>query len=327
MNFNNITLYKSAAKLPDDWDEAADNPFMKKEILKILEACNPCGQMYYKLGKIVFVTFCLKINVLTYGFAKMTVPATILGVPASISCAGHNSSLNRDILAFLSGLPGLKLVLNTRKPLPGKGFLSGHTLPSAVLHNHWKTFDDYLGAMRSPYRYRIKKALNRGQEFTREQIDAPCFDKTLYDLYLNVYQRSSFKLEKLSMKFFQTFPGVIIKFGFKGKPVAFVQLYEDKNRLYFMFGGMAYQYVKSHDLYLNMLIEIVGYGIENGYQQIELGQTAQEIKQKLGAVCHDKYMMFTHSNKAVYFLGKLFRTTLVYRENFPQFHVFKRTGG
>jgi len=47
---------------------------------------------------------------------------------------------------------------------------------------------------------------------------------------------------------------------------------------------------------MNMLLLIIRYGIENGYKCIDLGQTAEETKMKLGALQQPKSMYIHHSN-------------------------------
>jgi hypothetical protein len=319
-----IVTYLSTKDLPETWNNLASSPFLKKEILEILEQTHPCRQQYHRAKNSVFITYRLKMNVLTYSRLHLKVPMTILGLPMSVSSAGHSGTLNDAIIAHMEREAGLKLILNTNIETIDGRFSSGRTLPSAVLENRWKDFGRYLDAMRSPYRYRINKALKRSKALSKKIIGPGCFDEELYALYRNVYERSDFKLERLPIGFFQKFPGIIIRFDYREVVAGFVQIFGHKDTLYFMFGGMDYRHVKPQDLYLNMLIEIVRYGIDNGYRYIELGQTAEAIKQKLGAAPIEKHMHFSHVNPLLNWVGRQLRPLLVYRKKSETFRVFRR---
>lgn len=320
-----VDIYHKAEALPDFWDTIADTPFLEKKHLQILEQANPCNQKYHMTGSSIFVTYRLKLDLFTYNKARLKIPCLILGVPLSVSCPGHNRSLNNEIMNYLDTLPGSKLILNTWTDKTFHGFTKGRTLSTAVLTNKWHNFNQYLDALRSPYRYRIRKAARHCRNFQIIQIRPKDFTRQLYDLYLNVYRNSAFKLEKLSPAFFKTFPAVIFQFNLNEKPVGFVQLYQAEHTLYFMFGGMDYKYVKKNDLYLNMLIEIIRYGINNGFHTIELGQTAEDIKHKLGAVPKEKMMLYSHSNKIINCIAGVLSPILVYRKKNQTFRVFKKT--
>ncbi len=62
--------------------------------------------------------------------------------------------------------------------------------------------DEYLKRMRSPYRYRLKKALEKHRLYRVRKIAQEEFSPELYKLYLDVYQRSEAPLECLPFEFF-----------------------------------------------------------------------------------------------------------------------------
>jgi hypothetical protein len=149
------------------------------------------------------------------------------------------------------------------------------------------------------------------------------FDNRLYGLYTAVYDKSEYKLEKLTIDFFREFPSTIIAFYLGTEPVAFVQLAENSGELVFLFGGMDYSLNSKHDLYTNMLLAIVKYGIDRGFKTIEMGQTAEDTKMKLGGRSYTKSMYVNHSNGLINTLVNKAIGFLSYKQKNLSFNVFK----
>lgn len=59
--------------------------------------------------------------------------------------------------------------------------------------------------MRSGYRYRINKALRNLDNLIVKKIENDGFDDQFYSLYVNVFNKSEYKLEKLTKEFFVNF--------------------------------------------------------------------------------------------------------------------------
>lgn len=297
-------VYNSAANLPEIWDEiVGENLFLRKEILKKLEEVNPCSQLYHlnPQEKIALVSYKLKLNLLTFTkYFSLSIPTNIIGLPMSVSKSGFaiQGQNNEDNLSqYINSLQGFYLVLNADQELKQA---KGHTLPNCKLKIRWVSFDQYLASMRSHYRYRLKKAVKKFSGVQVDELaDNSFFNEDMYQLYLNVYQRSNEKLEKLDISFFQNFPAKILTFTLEGKAVAFVQLVENDRNLFFLFGGFEHSLNQKHDLYINMLLQIVDYGLQRGVKQIDFGQTTEETKLKLGALQEPKYLYVHHSNPII----------------------------
>lgn len=304
---NMFKVYQNANKLPDTWDEIVaenrdgENFFLKKQILEQLEKLNPSGQLYHLSCEngVAFVSYQLKLNLLTFAkYHCINVPTNIIGLPISVAKKGYSLCKDNSIDAmveYIKCLKGFYIILNTNDMF---NLAQGNTLPTCKMDIHWHCFEQYLLSMRSHYCYRVKKALSRFSHIKVEELkDNNLFDKVMYELYEDVYERSSEKLEKQSINFFRQFPAKIIKFSICGETVAFVQLLENKNELIFLFGGFKYTMNKEYDLYMNMLLQIISYGInKKDIKCIDFGQTAEETKLKLGATQHPKYFYIHHSN-------------------------------
>jgi len=329
MTKNGIEVIDRVTKLPPEWDAAAgDRLFLKKQSLLVLEDVNPCGQLYHiahnKNAPSIAVTYRHKLNLLTYGAGSLNIPVTMIGIPCSVSssgCSMSRESRNR-LLDHLRGLRGMKLMLNMDNG-PLDGFVTGTTLPTCKLNIKWADFNSYLSAMRSHYRYRAGKAQDSWSEVSASTLSNESFDEELYGLYLNVLHRSQYKLETLSIDFFRKFPSEIEQFRVGDKPIAFVQTVRSGNELIFMFGGMDYDTVSKYDTYMNVLLHLVRRGIEEGCSSIDMGQTTEEMKAKLGCYIEGRSLHAAHSNRLGHLALKAMATVLSYRRKKHEYRVFK----
>lgn len=297
-------IYKRVEELPPAWDRlVGENIFLIRPVLAKLEKLNPCQQAYHldTAREIALVTYKLKLDIFT--FAKkitLKIPVNIVGTPLSVAQAGYalgEKARAEDLVQYIRGLKGFYLILNSEDQL---NLAQGDTLSTCKLKIRWQCFEEYLQAMRSHYRYRTKKALNKFKEVKIKELeDNKSFDQAMYKLYLDVYEHSEAKLEKLSIDFFRDFPSRIIKFTLNNETIAFVQLVEKGDDLIFLLGGFNRQYNQRLDLYFNILLRVVDYAIKNGYKSLDLGQTAEETKLKLGATQYTKYMYIHHSNTII----------------------------
>lgn len=317
--------------LPDYWDDlAGDNPFLKRNYLEVLERTNSCNQEYHIFADhepdSIVVTYKLDLDIFTYSKVKLKLPVTIVGIPCSVSRCGYKIGKKTvaKVSEYFTTVGGAALVLNSEDELKINGFARGTTLPTCKLYIQWNTFEQYLKDMRSHYRYRIGKALAKGQEIEMAELaENDLFDEELYELYLQVYGKSEFKLEKLGIEFFRRSSAKIITFSVRGRAVAFIQLMENDDELIFLFGGFDYSQNLKYDLYINMLLEILRRGIDGGCKTIDMGQTAEDTKMKLGCRSVAKYMYARHSNVIINSIVHRGIGFLSYKPKDLNFHVFR----
>jgi hypothetical protein len=324
-----VTLTNSL-ELPNAWDLiATDNIFLKKSFLSHLQEVNPCQQSYSYLEdngslKAIYVDYRLKLDIFTYSFMHLKMPIRIMGIPCSVSRPGFVilSGFESQVMSHFHAKKGAKLILNSDVELPER---SGVTLPTCKLSIKYSNLNDFLQAMRSPYRYRLNKAAKKWAGVTVECLPMQKFDHELYELYEQVQQKSDAKLEKLSLDFFSRLPlpAKLLKASFQGKLLGFVVVIENQQELFFLFTGFDYSLQVEFDIYLNLLLEIVKYGAEGGFKVIDLGQTAEETKMKLGARLFPKSMYLSHSNPLLQTLANNFINIFSYKPPNFDFHVFK----
>lgn len=249
------------------------------------------------------------------------VKVRIVGKPYSVSDKGYLGD-HDTVTEIIRSFKGITFVLNADE---GLKLPFAWTLSSHVFHNRFETFDDYLMELRSHYRYRIKKALNKRCQMAIHKIDGQAFTKAHYNLYLEVFHHSKDQLECLSFEYFQEMPCDLYEFrcSKSHKILGFIQVKLKADQLVFMFGGFDGHVNRHYDLYMNMLLFIIELGIEEKVKTIEFGQTAEETKLKLGCQSVKKYLYVHHSNPWIQKIIEKLLPKLSYKPHSVTYHVFK----
>ncbi len=327
-----IVKYTSAAMLPDEWDRlTGDNVYMKREFLSFMENAEDSIKEYYAVyndtGALdtIFVACKRKhYNLAMFTKLKLSLRATLIYLPVSVARPGIIFGKCRDeAMTAIRAIRGWKVILNlTDSSEPG--YASGLTCPQCILDLRWKSFDEYMEALRSGYRYRYRKALQRSEgKRIRFLPDNRSFTDELYRMYLSVYNNSRIRVEKLNIDFFRDNRFKIFVLEDDSRKYGFVQLLENGDELVFEFVGIDYRYQQENDTYLRMLLEIIRYGIENGFKTIDFGQTADDTKLKLGCRYVYLYAAVHNSNPILHAICRRVAPSISYKPITEQFHVFK----
>jgi hypothetical protein len=324
-------MFTNAADLPEEWDELCkDNVYMSRRFLAFMDKANPCRQSYhafYENGRIYscFMMFERKFNL--FIFTPLNIKCNMKFVYLPLSASEPSIVFGKDtteIEQALHSMKGIKIVINVDKQDALKGFAQGHYLPVCVIGLKWDTFDEYMGSLRSSYRYRYKKALKRGSKIKYEILaDNNCFTREMYGLYEQVFDHAEYSLEKLPLEFFKNDLSKIICMEIDGKIEAIIQIIENNDTLIFEFGGYNYAIARQYDLYHNMLLYMMKYAIDNGFKKIHYGQTAYDAKMKLGCNLYDKFFLLSHSNRFINYLIHKYTGFLEYKADNWDFNVFK----
>lgn len=330
--------YLNAIDLPDDWDRnTGDNPYLKKDFLIFLDQVDQAPKSYYLLrdahGRIdsQFIHHLrADYNLTMFTRIKSRLKMNFIYMPVSVARPGLILGKNTaaQALDFIKRIKGWKMILNLPEHYNLSGFAKAETCPRCVLDLRWSSFEDYLGDMRSAYRRRYNQALNKSAALKAYFLsDNQDFSQELYRLYEGVFERSPYKLEKLSLNFFRSPRFKILVLELDKRPCGFIQLLANGPELIFEFVGFDYEKNHQYDLYIRLLLEIVRYGLEQGFKTIDFGQTADEAKLKLGARYEKLYAFAHHHNPVINFVLQKTASRLGYKaldEN--RFHVFKTAG-
>lgn len=326
-----IQKYNSILDVPTEWDTViGDNLYLSIKFLSFMEKVDKCQQEYFVLfedEKVsnVFMTYIRpKYNMAM--FTKMTLnqKMKMVYVPLSVTRPGiANENHLEAVFEYIKTLKGPKMILNLSNHNP-KGFAKGLTCPKCIFTNRFNSFDDYLNSLRSGYRRRYRKALAKSSSLTLEYLDDnKKFNEEMYACYLQVYNKSRVRVEKLPLAFFQGEFFKIFVLKDKDKIVGFGQMVENGDELIFEFVGVDYTYNEKYDTYHRILLEITRYGIENNFKTIDFGQTADESKLKLGSQYTMLYAYLHHTNPVLNFINCRLAKYIEYRPLQTKFNVFK----
>lgn len=328
-----ITYISRALDLPENWDCAAVDYFQTREFLNHTEKYNPCNQRYYLLYqnetfKTGVVVYTLKLDLLTYLHILSPFRMNIAGIPCSVSASGiiGNSNYLHQIIGHIKiREKGMLLFLNLASELVEEKMIAGKTLPTIILTNHFRSWEDYLLAMRANYRRRIRQLSFPFSEIHKTQVACFFFDSRMYDQYLEVLKRSKGKLETLSMEFFQKLPSNfnLTAFHSAEKLIGWYISSTFNKKFYFFLGGLDYKENRKFNTYFNILLNVVKEGIGKNASIIDLGQTAEIPKLRLGGKLVEKTMLGYHSNRIMRKLMKAGKSLLEYSAVVQESHVFK----
>ena len=326
-----VKKYK-AAELPEEWDALTKgNIYLRREFLDFIEKSEkdykPEYYLFYGEGRLdsVFVAHQRKgYNLGMFTKIDIKIKVTLIYLPMCVTASGLVIGKLKDVVfRTIRSIKGYKMILNlSETDVPG--FANGLTCPKCILDLDFSSFDDYVGSLRSDYRNRTKKVLRKTESLDIRFIDNKTeFTDELYALYLNVLNKSRVRIETLSKEYFTQKDFRIFVCYQGGEPAGFCQLLPDGDELIFEFVGVDYKYNDEMPVYHRMLLEIIRYGIENGFKTVDFGQTADDTKLKLGSRYVPLYAALHSSNPIVNFFCKLLAKKIEYKPITTEFRVFK----
>ena len=326
-----IKQFDSITKVPDEWDSIiGDNIYLSKEFLGFMERIDKCKQKYYMIYDddvldTIFMTYVReRYNPAMFTKFNLYQRMTMIYVPLSVTRPGiaYNKHLNKA-MEFIKTIKGPKMLLNIEDVDP-QGFAKGLTCPKCILTNRFDSFDDYMSKLRSNYRYRYTKCFKKSAPLTIEYLENnEDFTEEMYECYLQVYNKSRAHVEKLPIEFFRGKYFKIFVLKNEEKVLGFGQMLPNGTELVFEFVGVDYEYNNTYDTYHRILLEIVKYGIENKFETIDFGQTADESKLKLGSKYTMLYAYMHHSNAMLNGIYKKLAKHIEYKPITTDYNVFK----
>lgn len=225
------------------------------------------------------------------------------------------------------------------------GFFAAYSIPYMKMKICWHSFNDYLASLRHHYRRQIVLSLKKvghvkpvivgPQEYDSSSplpawvLNEPDekFAVDFYRKYLKVMERTATKLETLNQDFFKNLFHLkqdykVLNLVVRGKTISSAILAPAGNTLTFMLLGRENER-DEYDSYFNLLYGIIGFAIENGYQWVNLGQTAYWGKQCLGAQAEKEYIWFASRSRFWHWVLKRARHYVFPETNLRELHVFK----
>lgn len=247
-----------------------------------------------------------------------------------VDFVNSNSSLNKEVKGYmLKDFDKESLVITDE--LHEENYYSFNVEPNMLLtmDADWHSFQDYLGAMKTKFRVKANKALERSAFLEIKEITKDTIDEHLgmmNKLYNNVLLKATFNLGKFNLESFKALKAnlednYIVKVYFlNNQMVGFLSAMIHKNTLDAHFVGIDYELNREFAIYQRMLYDYVSIAIDKKLKTINFGRTASEIKSSLGAVPQDLTIYFKHKNSIPNKLLKLFLNKIQptpFRQNFP----------
>jgi predicted N-acyltransferase len=180
----------------------------------------------------------------------------------------------------------------------------------------WNQEEDYVNALTKKYRDQYKRSRNKAlgiqkRKLTLDEIQK--YQESIYDLYLHVAENAPFNTFYLPKNHFYVLKEKLkddfMLYGYfiDGKLIGFYTLIKNGKSLDTYFLGYDDKIQKEKMLYLNMLYDMIAYGIHLKFENIIFGRTALEIKSSVGAIDTPMYGYMQHSQAIInHYLGYIF---------------------
>lgn len=191
---------------------------------------------------------------------------------------------------------------------------------------------EYEQNMLSRYRKAWKRRQREFQDAGLRWIivdDFGPYVDTMHRLYLNVFERSQTRFERLSPAFFRAVNEELGEQSrallcLAGDRIVGFELLLRGRELHPLYLGIDYEYRDSGALYFNCLYRVIEEAQLQGLPYLELGQTSYEAKFSVGAVASPRYFYIKHTQPICNRLLRLFQDEVFPQPQTPRArHVFK----
>ncbi len=324
----------TAPQLPPDWDKLTDSYFQSKEFLNYCEKYNSCHQRYYLLfeNNILIagaVVYTLLIDLFTFSSLSLPVKMQVAGIPASVSSSGiigPQHAVEYLIREIIQAEKGLFLGVNLPSNINTTPGIVMPILPNVEMPLSMESWNDYIRQLRAPYRRRVFRIIDKFNLTEETKTSCQTFTKEHYQLYLAIIKRTPNKLEVLPEDFFRYLPNrfQLTTYRVQNEILCWHISCQEGERFYFFFGGNNYKWNDKYDAYFNNLFGILKESLERNCTYLDLGQTAEIPKMRLGGTLVPKQLFLYHQNKLILWILNKLKYFIGYRGVFAEVHVFKQ---
>ncbi len=214
------------------------------------------------------------------------------------------------------------------------GFTPFEIDPNMILNlrKSWNSFDDYLLDMRSKYRIRMKNALKKFKGIERRKLeltDIIELNSNMYQLYSEILEGSGFVLVKGEKEYFINLKQElkdnlrVVGYFLKDELVGFYSWTLDNKKMDSHFIGVKSNLNLRHQIYLNILMDLVKDAIHEKAETLYYFRTALEIKSSVGAIPYRMLCYFRHNSSLINRLIPIIFKYFVPQQHWKQRHPFK----
>ncbi|MFM6948006.1 MAG: GNAT family N-acetyltransferase [Aquirufa sp.] len=170
---------------------------------------------------------------------------------------------------------------------------------------HWNSMEQYIRELSKKYRDQFKRCRRKGEGLIKKVFsvdEIQFYENEMYELYLHVANHAPFNTFFLPKNHFVELKKQLKEnfrvcgYYLEGKLVGFNSIIINNHSLETYFLGYEEKVQRDQMLYLNMLYDMLEFGINDHFQSINFGRTAMEIKSSIGAeaICLDSFMQHTN---------------------------------
>jgi predicted N-acyltransferase len=282
---------------------------------------------------------CLRIDVLfcglpaSFGQSNLLIADDAPAQPVLESLAAEMESIASETgLRFLCVKEFKPHELARVDGLQRLGFFRGYSIPYMTLDVRWRSFDEYLRALRHSYRRHIRRSLAKmaGPDAHLvaggPEVVSPA---RFHQLYCNVMARSETRLEMLNEVFFERLWAElgrdlqVLAVVAGGEVLGAALLFKSAATLNFMLVGLPEAARTPYDVYFNLLYAIVDQAIRQGCRRVNLAQTAYWGKQQIGGEAEEEFLFFKAKNRFLHAVLRALRRILFPRLRLRSPRVFR----
>jgi hypothetical protein len=184
------------------------------------------------------------------------------------------------------------------------GYSAIKNMPVAVNNIDFASLDDYYATLSYSTRKDLRRKAKKGAQIEiREYQGVPPNIEEIYALYLETYEKSDLKFEKLTPTFFEFVGGLMphntrFVLYYSGQQlIAFNMLLHNEHTLMDKYIGMHQPVAAEHNIYFLSWIYNMEMCLRDGFTRFQSGQASYEVKKRLGASLEDTYILFKHTNR------------------------------
>ncbi len=191
-----------------------------------------------------------------------------------------------------------------------KDYFKFSTQPNMVfaIPDFWRNEADYVATLHKKYRDQYKRARKKSSELEKRRLDLDdirFFRNRINELYHNVAANAPFNTFYLHEDHFYELKRAMgedfLVYGYfdAGRLVGFNTIIRNGTDIDTYFLGYDEVAQRECMLYLNMLYDMIGYSVNNGFKRIIFARTALEIKSSVGARPEAMYGLIRHGNNII----------------------------
>ena len=208
---------------------------------------------------------------------------------------------NISVIAFKDVLENQ--ALNFKAPLQKLGFTEVANMPVASNLIKFPSLDAYLNTLSYSMRKNLRRKLKSKSHVNIEEYSgAPPDINAIYALYLQTYEQSELKFEKLTLEFFESIPGLMpnncrfVLYYAENQLIAFNCLLHRDGVLLDKYIGMHQELAQKYNIYFLSWLHNIEMCIRDGFHTFQSGQASYETKIRLGATLTPTSIFFRHRN-------------------------------